>query len=158
LTPSEFDSEEKLHDLVESSPGLLPLSGNPSMVVLGREVQLGPGYADLLAVETDGRLVVIEIKLRKNAETRRAVVAQVLTYAAYLKGLGVLELERTLRSHLDRVEARSILDLVRKSDQSQEVEEAEFSEGLAESLTAGASALCWFSTRLPPNWSGSLVT
>lgn len=85
LTPSEFDSEEKLHDLVESSPGLLPLSGNPSMVVLGREVQLGPGYADLLAVETDGRLVVIEIKLRKNAETRRAVVAQILTYAAYLK-------------------------------------------------------------------------
>jgi hypothetical protein len=141
LTPSEFDSEEKLHDLVESSPGLLPLSGNPSMVVLGREVQLGPGYADLLAVETDGRLVVIEIKLRKNAETRRAVVAQVLTYAAYLKGLGVLELERTLRSHLDRVEARSILDLVRKSDQSQEVEEAEFSEGLAESLTAGAFRL-----------------
>lgn len=141
LTASEFDSEEKLHDLVESSPGLLPLSGNPSMVVLGREVQLGPGYADLLAVETDGRLVVIEIKLRKNAETRRAVVAQILTYAAYLKGLGVLELERTLRSHLDRAEARSILDLVRKSDQSQEVEEAEFSGGLADSLTAGAFRL-----------------
>jgi hypothetical protein len=141
LIPSEFDSEEKLHDLVESSPGLLPLSGNPSMVVLGREVQLGPGYADLLAVETDGRLVVIEIKLRKNAETRRAVVAQVLTYAAYLKGLTVVELERTLRSHLERAEARSILDLVRKSDQSQEVEQAEFADGLAASLSAGAFRL-----------------
>ncbi|HKH64699.1 MAG TPA: hypothetical protein VKA35_04485 [Solirubrobacterales bacterium] len=50
----------------------------------------------------------------------------------------MLELERTLRSHLDRVEARSILDLVRKSDQSQEVEEAEFSGGLVDSLAAGA--------------------
>lgn len=141
LPPSEFDSEEKLHDLVEGSPGLLPLSGNPSMVVLGREVQLGPGYADLLAVEPDGRLVVIEIKLRKNAETRRAVVAQILTYAAYLKGLEVMELERTLRPHLERAEARSILDLVRKSDQSPEVEEAEFAAGLAESLAGGAFRL-----------------
>jgi hypothetical protein len=141
LSPSGFPSEEKLHDLVESSPELLPLSGSPSMVVLGREVPLGPGYADLLAVEPDGRLVVIEIKLRKNAETRRAVVAQILTYAAYLKGLDVVELERALRPQLERAEARSILDVVRKSDQSQEVEEAEFSQGLAESLAGGAFRL-----------------
>ena len=141
LSPSGFPSEEKLHDLVEDSPELLPLSGNPSMVVLGREVRLGPGSADLLAVEPDGRLVVIEIKLRKNAEVRRAVVAQILTYAAYLKGIGSVELERALRQHLERVEARSILDLVRKSDQSQEVEEAEFSQGLSESLASGAFRL-----------------
>src|ERR1700761_5994530 len=107
LSPSGFPSEEKLHDLVESSPELLPLSGSPSMVELGREGRLGPGYADLIAVEPDGRLVVIEIKLRKNAETRRAVVAQILTYAAYLKGLDVVELERALRPHLERAEARS---------------------------------------------------
>lgn len=141
LAPAGFPSEEKLHDLVESAPGLLPLSGNPSVVVLGREVPLGPGYADLLAVEPDGRLVVIEIKLRKNAETRRAVVAQILTYAAYLKELGVRELERVLRPQLDRADARSILDLVRKSDQSPEVEEAEFSQGLAESLASGGFRL-----------------
>lgn len=141
LSPSGFPSEEKLHDLIEDSPELLPLSGDPSMVVLGREVQLGPGYADLLAVETDGRLVVIEIKLRKNAETRRAVVAQILTYAAYLKGLSLVELERALRSQLERAEARSILDLVRKSDQSPEVEESEFSQGLAESLASGGFRL-----------------
>lgn len=141
LAPAGFPSEEKLHDLVEGSPELLPLSGDPSMVVLGREVRLGPGSADLLAVEPDGRLVVIEIKLRKNAETRRAVVAQILTYAAYLKGLRLGELERALRPQLERAEARSILDLVRKSDQSQEVEEAEFSQGLTESLTNGAFRL-----------------
>lgn len=141
LSPSGFPSEEKLHDLVESAPGLLPLSGNPSMVVLGREVPLGPGYADLLAVEPDGRLVVIEIKLRKNAETRRAVVAQILTYAAYLKELGVRELERVLRPQFERADARSILDLVRKSDQSPEVEESEFLQGLAESLASGGFRL-----------------
>ena len=49
------------------------------MVVVGKEVALGNGYADLLAVEPSGRLVVVEIKLARNAEARRAVVAQVLT-------------------------------------------------------------------------------
>ena len=113
LAPSGFPSEEKLHDLVESAPGLLPLSGSPSLVVLGREVAIGSGFADLIAVEPDGRLVVIEIKLRKNTEARRAVIAQILTYAAYLKGLAIVDLEAALRSHLDKADARSILDLVR---------------------------------------------
>src|SRR4051794_27644365 len=100
LLPAGFPSEEKLHDLVADAPSLLPLSGDPSVVVLGREVALGPGYADLVAVETDGRPVVIEIKLRRNSEARRAVVAQILTYAAYLKGLTVGDFEDVLRSHL----------------------------------------------------------
>lgn len=141
LAPSGFPSEEKLHDLVESSPGLLPLSGSPSVVVLGREVALGPGYADLVAVEPDGRLVVIEIKLRRNSEARRAVVAQILTYAAYLKGWGIPDLEAALRPHLGRVDASSILDLVRGSDQSAEIEPAAFTSGLTESLVSGAFRL-----------------
>jgi hypothetical protein len=141
LAPSGFPSEEKLHDLVEGSPGLLPLSGSPSVVVLGREVSLGPGYADLVAVEPDGRLVIVEIKLRRNSEARRAVVAQVLTYAAYLKGLGIPDLEAIIRPHLDRAGAGSIIDLVRGSDQSAEIEAAEFTAGLTESLVTGGFRL-----------------
>jgi hypothetical protein len=141
LLPAGFPSEEKLHDLVEGAPGLLPLSGDPSVVVLGREVALGPGYADLIAVEPDGRAVILEIKLGRNSESRRAVVAQLLTYAAYLKGLDVPDLEAVLRPHLDKVEAASILDLMRGSDQSAEVEDVEFADGLAESLASGAFRL-----------------
>lgn len=141
LLPAGFDSEEKLHDLVEGAPGLLPLSGNPSLVVLGREVAIGPGFADLVAVEPDGRLVVIEIKLSKNSEARRAVVAQILTYAAYLKGQAVADLEATLRSNLLKAGAASVLDLVRGSDQSAEIEDGEFSAGLADSLASGAFRL-----------------
>ena len=40
--------------------------------------------------------MVIEIKLARNAEARRAVVAQVLTYAAHLKGLDPTLLEENL--------------------------------------------------------------
>jgi hypothetical protein len=141
LSPSGFPSEEKLHDLVESAPSLLPLSGDPSLVVLGREVALGPGYADLIAVEPDGRIVIVEIKLRRNSEARRAVIGQILTYAAYLKGLAIPALEEILRPHLDKAEAASLLELVRNSEQSAEVEGVEFADGLAESLATGSFRL-----------------
>ena len=73
LPPTGFPDERTLHALVERSPELLPLAGAPQLVVLGREVPLGGGYADLLAVEPPGRLVLIEVKLAANAEARRAV-------------------------------------------------------------------------------------
>lgn len=141
LLPAGFPSEEKLHDLIESSPNLLPLSGDPSVVVLGREVALGPGYADLIAVEVDGRLTVIEIKLHKNAEARRAVVAQILTYAAYLKGLSVDGFEELLRPHLAKQDAISIAEAARRSDVSGELDESEFAAGIEESLATGGFRL-----------------
>lgn len=72
---------------------MLPLAGAPRLTMLGREVRVGLGAADLLAVESSGRLVIIEVKLAGNAESRRAVVAQVLSYAGYLQGLDVDQLE-----------------------------------------------------------------
>jgi hypothetical protein len=141
LLPSGFPSEEALHDLVEQTPNLLPLSGDPTLVVLGREVGIGPGYADLIAVDADGRLTVIEIKLRKNAEARRAVVAQILTYAAYLKSLAVEELEGLVRPYLGRTDSSSIADTVRRSDQSGEFDPQEFNDSLAECLGSGSFRL-----------------
>ena len=87
--PSGFPDEATLHELVEDAPQTLPLAGLPSLTIVGREVRLGSGYADLIAVESSGRVAVIEIKLARNAEARRAVVGQVLAYAAYLHGLSV---------------------------------------------------------------------
>ena len=77
------------------------------------------GYADLVAVESDGRLVIIEIKLRRNAEARRAVVAQVLTYAAFLKGTEPRELEsRILRPHLTQRPFATLAEGMRDADQT----------------------------------------
>jgi hypothetical protein len=101
LTPVGFPAEAALHDLVVQSPEMLPLSGSPRLVVLGREVQLGTGYADVLAIEDNGRPVVIEVKLSRNSEARRAVVAQVLAYAAYLHGMQLESLELLLSKQLN---------------------------------------------------------
>ena len=64
-----FQASKTLHDLVEEAPQILPLAGDPRLVVLGKEVLLGNGYADLVAVEPSGSLVV-EIKSSRNAKTR----------------------------------------------------------------------------------------
>jgi hypothetical protein len=138
LAPSGFPAEATLHDLVEEAPQMLPLSGAPRIVVVGREVLLGANYADLIAVEPSGRLVVIEIKLLRNAEARRAVVAQILTYAAHLRGMELALLEHdVLGSHLRERGHERLADAVIKSDQEGLFDENSFREGLDQSLAHG---------------------
>src|SRR5918997_823028 len=131
LAPTGFPDEQTLHDLVEETPQILPLAGDPKLVMIGKEVALGNGYADLVAVEPSGRLVVVEIKLSSNAEARRAVVAQVLTYAAHLKGLSPEAVERdVLGSHLRDRGYESLQDSVARNDQEGSFDTVTFSEGL----------------------------
>ncbi len=138
LPPAGFPDEAALHTLIEQSPQLLPLAGSPRLTVLGREVRLGNGSADLLAVEPNGRLVVVEVKLASNAEARRAVVAQVLTYAAYLHGLERAELERTvLAGQLQRRGYDGLLAAAAGDDQERSLDAEAFDQGLAESLAEG---------------------
>ncbi len=137
LAPVGFPDEATLHRLVEQTPELLPLSGSPRLVVLGHEVPLGSGYADLLAVEPSGRLVVLEVKLARNAEARRAVVAQILAYAAYLRGTPLETLEREiLRSQLRERGYETIAALV-KSEAPGDLDADTFAAGVSESLRAG---------------------
>jgi hypothetical protein len=138
LAPVGFPNEDALHGLVEEAPGMLPLAGEPSLSVVGREVGLGTGSADLVAVEPSGRLVIIEIKLRRNAEARRAVVAQVLTYAAYLHGMDSDTLERdVLASHLRDRGHSSLSDAAAGNDQTGTFDADRFTEGLDDSLQTG---------------------
>jgi hypothetical protein len=142
LTPSQYPAEQVLHDLVEQAPQMLPLAGSPQLTVLGREVQLGAGRADLLAVESSGRLAIIEIKLAGNAEARRAVVAQVLSYAAYLQGLTPERLESdVLGSHLQKRGTASIAAAVEAADQQGALDPPAFTDGLALSLAEGGFRL-----------------
>jgi hypothetical protein len=138
LAPSGFPDEASLHSLIEQSPQLLPLAGSPRLTILGREVRLGNGSADLIAVEPNGRLVVIEVKLSNNAEARRAVVAQVLTYAAHLYGVERADLEQViLGGHLRRRGYDSLIAAVAGDDQERSLDREAFHQGLTESLVDG---------------------
>jgi hypothetical protein len=141
LSPTGFADEAALHDMIEEAPHTLPLSGRPELVILGREVQLGAGYADLIAVERDGRVVVIEIKLQKNPEARRAVVSQVLAYASQLHGLTVEQFEGVLDQHLKRNQWTSVAEAVESTDQTGSFERDTFIESLRANLSDGGFRL-----------------
>ena len=151
LTPPKgFPDEATLHGLVADAPQLLPLAGSPQLVVLGREVQLGSGYADLLAVENSGRPAIIEVKLGRNAEARRAVVAQVLAYAAYLHGMSIEDLQQgPLRRQLANAGHTSILQAVESADQEGAVNPEEFTGRLAHNLRDGRFRLVFVLDEVP---------
>ena len=137
-SPHPFQDEATLHRLIEENPQLLPLAGSPRLTVLGSEVQLGTGYADILAVESTGRPAIIEVKLARNQEARRAIVSQVLAYAAFLMGLEVQSLEQsTLRSQLERAGYGSILEAVKGQDQEGAVDADSFTASLQSFLDQG---------------------
>jgi hypothetical protein len=151
LAPSRFPDEATLHRLIEDAPHLLPLAGSPQLIVVGREVRLGAGYADLIAVEPDGRLCVIEIKLAKNAEARKAVVAQALAYAAFLYRLEPEQVERdVLRAHLQGKGFTSLAEAVNSEYQEGDFDTDEFVGGLRNCLAQGHLRVVFVLDEAPP--------
>lgn len=137
--PRSFPDEQTLHELIAENPQLLPLAGSPKLTVLGSEVYLGAGYADILAVEPHGRPAIIEVKLAYNQEARSAIVSQILYYAAFLQGLTVEELEQRLAvgEHLAKAGHKSILEAVQANDQEGAVDESSFTDSLQGFLDRG---------------------
>ena len=89
-----WENEAELHKYIADNPDVLPLAGNPKLTALGSEVKLGAGYADILAIESTGRPVIIEVKMSWNYDSTMRIVSQILFYAAFLRGLDVEHLER----------------------------------------------------------------
>lgn len=150
LVPAGFPNERELHELVSSAPELLPLAGSPDLVTLGDEVSLGTGYADVLAVERSGRFVLIEVKLARNDEARRAVVAQLLSYASFLRGSTVAGLERgKLAAQLALRGVPDIASLAAEGFQDTILGD-DFRSAMQESLDTGSFRLVWVLDEAPP--------
>jgi hypothetical protein len=142
LAPAGFADEAALHSLVERSPDLLPLAGSPRLAVVGREVLLGGNRADLVAIEPTGRPCLIEVKLAVNSEARRAVVAQILSYAAYLHRMTPEQLEGdVLGAHLRERGFPTLADAAQQADQDGIFDAASFRETLAAALETGGMRL-----------------
>ncbi len=136
--PQPFQDEATLHHLILENPNLLPLAGSPRLTVLGSQVRLGNGYADILAVEPTGRPAIIEVKLAKNPEARKEIVSQILAYAAFLQGMSVQSLEKSLlRKGSEVASSGSILGAVQKRDQEGAVDADTFTGSLQNYLDQG---------------------
>ncbi|MBO3751167.1 hypothetical protein J5X84_34270 [Streptosporangiaceae bacterium NEAU-GS5] len=137
LAPQGFPGEHLLHDNVEKAPEMLPIPGRPRLIVVGREVLCGTGRADLVAVDADtGQPVIIEIKLRKNAD-RRHVFTQVLDYARIIYRLTPAAFEDLLRPHIVRRGFTSLLEMVETGVQDGSVTSDVFQAKLTRCLGEG---------------------
>lgn len=101
LAPTRYKSEQQLQGLLAEFPFLLMDEGEPDVVLVDQEVTLaGTGRLDLLLVDAEGRPVVVEVKLRRNVQSRREVVAQVFDYVAALSEHTARELDLLLDGKL----------------------------------------------------------
>lgn len=101
LTPSQLSLEERLEDMLVDDP----LMTGTDLLVIGRQVRTDfGGFIDVLALDSDGRIHVLELKRDR---TPRDVVAQTLDYGSWVRGLSLDDLEQIFS---DRVGGDSELD------------------------------------------------
>ena len=79
----EFSEEKKLQDIIENHPEVLSIPTNGSIVPLVKEYPTNTGQADLIAFDEGGRIYIIETKLHKNYDKRKAL-AQLIDYASQI--------------------------------------------------------------------------
>lgn len=80
---SSIDSENRLEQLLADDISIV----DPNVLLIGRQVPTPFGqFVDLLAIDSDGNLVVIELKRNR---TPREVVAQLLDYGSWVRTLKV---------------------------------------------------------------------
>ena len=80
---SQIDYEKHLEDWLRQDIDMV----SPDLLVIGQQVNTAyGGFIDLLAIDSSGNLVVLELK--KIEDVPREVVAQALDYATWVQYLG----------------------------------------------------------------------
>lgn len=93
VAPTKLEQESRLEEILHEDISLI----REDLWVIGRQVQTKFGhFIDLLALDADGKVVVIELKRDR---TPREVVAQVLDYALWVKGLNREDVVRIYEEH-----------------------------------------------------------
>ena len=102
VSPLGFSNEEELEFLLSNSPDLLRDDGGPAIAFVDRQVDLREaGILDLLFVSSDGLPIAVEVKLARNAQARREVLAQAIDYISSLTALTVDELDERVNGKLE---------------------------------------------------------
>ncbi len=130
-----YANEAELQHLVGESPHLV---GTTGPVVALREFPLrDAGNLDVLLVDIAGGLTLVEAKLNRNADIRRAVVGQLLGYAGGLWGLAYDDLDAVVASR----HGASLSELAQFAAGDTGVEVEEFRARVADNLRRGAFRL-----------------
>ncbi|HNX49384.1 MAG TPA: endonuclease NucS [Thermoanaerobaculaceae bacterium] len=93
LSSSTVELEKHLEEWIERDPSLV----QGGLTIVARQVQTEAGPLDLLALDPQGRWVVIEVK---RGVLRRDTVAQALDYASAIAGMTLGDLEQIVDGYL----------------------------------------------------------
>lgn len=96
VTFEPMESEGRLEDVLAHDIGV----ADPNLLLIGRQVPTGHGkFIDLLAIDADGKLVVLELKKNR---TPREVVAQLLDYGSWVRTLEDDDIAGIFEGYLQR--------------------------------------------------------
>jgi len=93
VQPAAIDFEKRLESWIEADPDLV----ETGLRIVGRQVQTEGGVVDLLAVDPQGRWILIEIKRDR---LYRDTLAQALDYASCIATMSAEELRDKVRDYL----------------------------------------------------------
>lgn len=133
-----FLTEADVQALVQAHPECLPAAEiDPlfsPLVPICTELNTPAGPIDNFMVTPTGLPVLVECKLWRNPEARRAVIGQILDYAKELGRWSSSDLQREVSRRLRR-SGNPLLDLVREA--GHDVDEIDFNDALTRHLRTG---------------------
>lgn len=133
--------ENWLQKLVQDCPEVLPVHqiepGLDRLISVAREVPVSQGIIDNLFLTPSGDIVIAELKLWRNPEARRTVVAQCLDYVASLVSLSYEGFEAACLQGVlqEGVQYSSLYGTV--ADDPEVLDEVEFIDAVARNLKLG---------------------
>jgi hypothetical protein len=117
VTSCPFDDEKELGQVLADHPRLLQGGDVDEFVFVDKEISLpSAGEIDLLMVSSEGLPIIVEVKLIKNREIRREIVAQIFDYVSDLTLLDLYELDDLVDGKLQK-----IMDDMSEKSQSQDL-------------------------------------
>jgi hypothetical protein len=134
-----FGLEQELEALIHAFPEVLPGVSPAALAVAQFGVPSG-GSVDLVVLEADASITVVECKLAKNAEVRRAVVGQILSYAASMAKLDADDFLDRFDSRLGRSSVEALAPEA-GAGETEDWDEQRFRIDLARALADGAFRL-----------------
>ncbi len=138
LTQNDVYDERWLQKLIFKNPSLLPMDqiepGLSRLIPVCMELSLHCGSLDNLFLTPEGDVVIVEVKLWRNSEMRRAVLAQALDYASALFSMSYEELDNAVRK-ADGADGRSMFEIV--DEQPDTLDESGFQDALINRLKTG---------------------
>ena len=101
LERQDYISEDELQGKIFEFPELLSGDDNLEVFSIMREINLpNAGKLDILQMDELGQIIAVEVKLNRNIQSRREVIAQIFDYISDLSNLTFYELDNIVNNKL----------------------------------------------------------